>query len=164
MPRAACGSFKTMLRTCGTILVVLLGLWSQVCCCQAGLWFGQAVGAVSVPALSSELLDPDEDDRPCRCCHRAESPEDSRPRSTPRPTGSDPCNDCPTCFGSVGWLPAAPELVDLRPSPTVLAILDLAAMEAGAGFRGGILHHAQPPPESVRAGCTLLRLHCALMI
>lgn len=157
------------------LMAFIVGLWSPLCCCQAGLVIGTLTGvpaSCSNTELSEHMVS--EDDSQC-CGHcggnRNEPPTPSTDLEGPEkqlPGESTPCNDCPACQGTLGVQQDTTDSSSVLKSITSEVPIFCYAMlptwsVAGSSF-------PSTPRKSVDhsgrggGGRAILRLHCALVV
>lgn len=141
------------------LMAFLIGLWSPMCCCHAAWMTGQPCGA-------EVTRDADGAARADDCCGRPVEPGSESPPESSTPT----CEQCSACQGnspSFGALqsaqvkikPVALDALSTFVLGVVLATENNAALASPPGPVEG-----RVPPATTRAGRTLLRWHCALIV
>lgn len=167
------------------LMVLLVGLWSPLCCCQAAALAAavtgvpMSCGSAATPAATGGRTA--ESGGCCGCsrtCGEAAQsyghdddepePDDGDPTApaSPEPANA-PCDDCPACQGTLGLNPAVTGSMTMARSLASIAVLFCTATPWRAPPTADVYRPPRDPPDHLSragGGRSLLCLHGILTI
>jgi hypothetical protein len=137
------------------LMILVVGLWSPLCCCQAGLL------AASIGGGTDGLTAHEPAAERCGCCDKPH-PED-RPSTPPAPM--TPCDDCAVCTGggTPGLTGAGAVQSPFDDGVPALGFV-LPTPPSAAGPPRADRTRGETTVKQRRSGRDVLRWHCALTV